>query len=113
MIENKDYKPGVGVLVSPLNDVCVVGDAPRSVGFEVLTIVQKATRTETLSAIYEFAWKLSAAGPEAVGSCTTPVTASRREVRTCRASLLGKWLSTARNGSHWLVQCDKLMTGPS
>ena len=34
LIGNKDYKPGVGALVNPLNDVRVMGEALR--GFEVL-----------------------------------------------------------------------------
>ncbi|MGP0088646.1 MAG: SUMF1/EgtB/PvdO family nonheme iron enzyme [Xanthobacteraceae bacterium] len=67
VIGNKDYKPGVGALVNPLNDIRVVGDALKSVGFELLTPVQNATRTEMLSGVYEFASKLKAAGPEAVG----------------------------------------------
>jgi uncharacterized caspase-like protein len=40
VIGNKDYKLGVGALVNPLNDIRVVGDALKSVGFELLTPVQ-------------------------------------------------------------------------
>jgi len=36
LIGNKDYKPGVGALVNPLNDVRLVGEALKVVGFEVL-----------------------------------------------------------------------------
>ena len=36
LIGNKDYKPGVGALVNPLNDVRVMGEALKAVGFEVL-----------------------------------------------------------------------------
>jgi Caspase domain len=36
LICNKDYKPGVGALVNPLNDVRVMGEALKAVGFEVL-----------------------------------------------------------------------------
>ena len=33
LIGNKDYKPGVGALVNPLNDVRVMGEALNAVGF--------------------------------------------------------------------------------
>ena len=33
LIGNKDCKPGVGALTNPLNDIRVVGDALKSVGF--------------------------------------------------------------------------------
>jgi hypothetical protein len=36
LIGNKDYKTGVGALTNPLNDIRIVGDALKSVGFEVL-----------------------------------------------------------------------------
>ena len=67
LIGNKDYKPGVGALVNPLNDVRVVGEALKAVGFEVLKPVHNATRTTFLLATHEFAAKLKAAGPDAVG----------------------------------------------
>jgi formylglycine-generating enzyme required for sulfatase activity len=67
VIGNKDYKSGVGALTNPLNDIRVVGDALRSVGFEVLKPVENATRDGMLSAIYGFASALKAAGPDAVG----------------------------------------------
>jgi len=52
VIDNKDYKSGVGTLTNPLNDIRVVGDALRSVSFEVLKPVENATRDGMLSAIY-------------------------------------------------------------
>jgi hypothetical protein len=67
LIGNKDYKPGVGALTNPLNDIHVVGEALKSVGFEVLMPTQNGTRTAMLRAVYEFAGKLKAAGPDAVG----------------------------------------------
>ena len=67
LIGNKDYKPGVGALVNPLNDVRLVSQALTSVGFEVLKPMQNATREAMLVAIHEFASKLKAAGPGAVG----------------------------------------------
>jgi uncharacterized caspase-like protein len=67
VIGNRDYKAGVGPLSNPLNDIRLVGDALRSVGFEVLKPVQNATRSEMLQAIYAFASALKNAGPDAVG----------------------------------------------
>src|SRR5499426_3919229 len=67
LIGNKDYKVGVGSLTNPLNDIRIVGDALKSVGFEVLRPVQNAQRSPMLVAIYAFAAKLKIAGPDAVG----------------------------------------------
>jgi formylglycine-generating enzyme required for sulfatase activity len=67
VIGNKDYKSGVGALANPLNDIRVVGDALKSVGFDVLKPVENATRNEMLSAIYGLASALKDAGPDAVG----------------------------------------------
>jgi len=67
LIGNKDYKPGVGALVNPLNDVRVVGGALKAVGFEVLKPVQDGSRVVMLRAIHDFALKLKDAGPDAVG----------------------------------------------
>jgi len=49
LIGNKDYKPGVGALGNPLNDVRVIGDALKAVGFEVLLPVHNARRAEMCS----------------------------------------------------------------
>src|SRR5215831_539023 len=67
LIGNKDYKPGVGALVNPLNDVRIVGEALKAVGFEVLTPAQNVQRAQMLRALYELAAKLKAAGPDVVG----------------------------------------------
>jgi uncharacterized caspase-like protein len=67
LIRNKNYKAGVGSLTNPLNDIRVVGDAPKSVGFEVLKPVENAQRSAMLIAIHAFAAKLKTAGPDAVG----------------------------------------------
>lgn len=40
LIGNKDYKAGVGSLTNPLNDIRIVGEALKSVGFEVLKSAQ-------------------------------------------------------------------------
>jgi formylglycine-generating enzyme required for sulfatase activity len=67
LIGNKDYKTGVGALTNPLNDIRIVGDALKSVGFEVLKPVENAQRSAMLIAIHAFAAKLKVAGPDAVG----------------------------------------------
>jgi formylglycine-generating enzyme required for sulfatase activity len=67
VIGNKDYKASVGPLTNPLNDIRLVSDALRSVGFEVLKPVENGTREEILRRIYEFASVLKDAGPDAVG----------------------------------------------
>jgi hypothetical protein len=67
LIGNKDYKTGVGSLTNPLNDIRIVGEALKSVGFEVLKPVKNGQRSAMLIAIHEFATKLKAAGPDAVG----------------------------------------------
>jgi uncharacterized caspase-like protein len=67
LIGNKDYKPGVGALMNPLNDVRVMGEALKAVGFEVLKPAQNAKRADMLIAIHDFASKLKGAGADAVG----------------------------------------------
>ena len=67
LIGNKDYKAGVGSLTNPLNDIRIVGEALKAVGFEVLRPVENAQRSAMLIAIHAFAAKLKAAGPDAVG----------------------------------------------
>ena len=67
LIGNKDYKAGVGALTNPLDDIRIVGEALKDVGFEVLKPTQNATRAAMLRAILEFADKLKAAGPDAIG----------------------------------------------
>src|SRR5262245_40170789 len=67
LIGNKDYKAGVGSLTNPLNDIRIIGNALRSIGFEVLKPVENGQRSAILIAIHAFAAKLKAAGPDAVG----------------------------------------------
>ena len=50
LIGNKDYKPGVGALMNPLNDVRLVGEALKVVGFDVLKPAQNVRRAEMLHA---------------------------------------------------------------
>ena len=44
LIGNKDYKADVGALTNPLNDIRMVGEALKSVGFEVMRPVENAHR---------------------------------------------------------------------
>src|SRR5262245_23288538 len=67
LIGNRDYKPGVGALVNPVNDILLVGDALKAVGFEVLRPAQNAKRADMLIAIHDFASKLKSAGVDPVG----------------------------------------------
>src|SRR5215831_16535775 len=67
LIGNQDYATDVGPLKNPLNDIRLVGAALAKVGFEVMTSVQDANRGRILYAAHDFAGRLQAAGPEAVG----------------------------------------------
>ncbi len=67
LIGNKDYKPSVGQLINPFNDIKLVGDALKSVGFEVLNPIKNATRAEMLEALENYAARLKRAGPSSVG----------------------------------------------
>ena len=67
LIGNKDYRAGVGSLINPLNDIRVVGDALKAVGFEVLKPVENAQRAAMLLAVHAFATRLKAGGSDAVG----------------------------------------------
>jgi uncharacterized caspase-like protein len=57
----------LGALANPLNDTRIVGEALKSIGFEVLKPVQNARRADMLIAIHAFAEKLRSAGSDAVG----------------------------------------------
>src|SRR5215467_13522985 len=67
LIGNKDYKAGVGSLANPLNDIRIVGEALKSVGFEVLEPAKNANRATMLRAIHGFAARLRDSGADAVG----------------------------------------------
>jgi Caspase domain len=67
VIRNRDYKASVGPLANPLNDIRLVADALKSVGYEVLHPTENASRIDMLRAIYGFASALKDAGPDAVG----------------------------------------------
>ena len=67
LVGNQDYKRGVGKLVNPLNDIRIVGDALRKVGFDVLEPVKNGTRIDILDALQRYTDKLKDAGPNAIG----------------------------------------------
>ena len=67
LIGNQDYKPGVGKLVNPFNDIKLVGDALRAVGFDVLKPVKNATRADIFEALDAYTARLSKAGAGAIG----------------------------------------------
>src|SRR5262249_16843389 len=67
LIGNQDYKPGVGALANPLNDIRVVGEALKSAGFQVMAPVANGTRAAIVLAVIDFAAKLKATGPNAIG----------------------------------------------
>src|SRR5262245_11449306 len=66
VIGNKSYSPGVGALVSPLNDARLVADALTEIGFKVVT-VQDGDRTAMLREVSRLAANLGGAGPDAIG----------------------------------------------
>ena len=66
LIGNKDYKQGVGALGNPHNDVRIVAEALKTIGFEVLKPVENASR-----ALGQTRW----------ASSTTPVTVSHPRAR--------------------------------
>jgi uncharacterized caspase-like protein len=51
LIGNKDYKFRVDALVNPLNDIGLVGQALKTVGFKVMRSIQNAARATMLIAI--------------------------------------------------------------
>lgn len=67
LIGNQDYKPGVGKLVNPFNDIELVGNALRKVGFDVMKPVKNATRADMLEALDNYATRLKSAGSDAIG----------------------------------------------
>jgi len=67
LIGNQEYKPGVGQLKNPLNDVRIVGEALKEIGFEVLKPVRNATRIDMLDALERYTTRLREAGDNAVG----------------------------------------------
>lgn len=67
LIANQGYSKSVGPLVNPHNDIELVGNALRAIGFEVLTPVKEARRAQMLAAVSAFTTRLRAAGSGAIG----------------------------------------------
>jgi hypothetical protein len=67
LIGNKDYRPEIGPLKNPQNDISFVGEALRVAGFTILDPVHDATRSKILGAVRQFAERLRMAGQNAVG----------------------------------------------
>ncbi len=67
LIGNQKYAHAVGPLDNPSQDIRLVGDALKSIGFELQPIVEDGTRDQIMLAIVEFAEKLKEAGPDAIG----------------------------------------------
>ncbi|PPD31300.1 MAG: hypothetical protein CTY20_00745 [Hyphomicrobium sp.] len=69
LIGNKGYNDKVGPLKNPHNDVKIVANALRSIGFKGgdIVAVTDRKRSEILVAVRQFANRLAAAGPAAIG----------------------------------------------
>ena len=77
LIGNQGYAAEIGPLKNPHNDIRIIGTALAQVGFSVGTPVRDASREQILIAVHDFADRLKAAGPGAVGFLYYPATASR------------------------------------
>jgi len=67
LIGNQGYAAEVGPLRNPYNDIRLVGTALAQVGFDIGTPLRDASRKQILLAVYDFAERLKAAGPGAIG----------------------------------------------
>lgn len=67
LIGNQAYQEGVGALKNPINDITLVGEALKRVGFQVLEPVTDGSRADILIAVNDFAAKLAEAGDDAIG----------------------------------------------
>jgi uncharacterized caspase-like protein len=67
LIANQSYAADIGPLANPHNDIRIVGTALAQVGFQVAPPVKDATREQMLLAVHDFAERLKAAGPDAIG----------------------------------------------
>src|SRR5215470_10402618 len=66
LIGNQGYKPAVGGLDNPHNDISIVGNALTQVGFNLLPTRKDATREEMLIAVHQLAEELRKAGRDAI-----------------------------------------------
>jgi uncharacterized caspase-like protein len=67
LIGNQGYPREVGPLKNPHKDVRIVAAALTKIGFETIDPVRDASREQTLYAVHDFADRLRAAGPGALG----------------------------------------------
>jgi uncharacterized caspase-like protein len=67
LIGNQAYDASVGALKNPHNDIALVEKALAGQNFEILPPVKDARRSAILGAVRDFAGRLRAAGPGAVG----------------------------------------------
>jgi esterase/lipase superfamily enzyme len=67
LIGNRGYQPGIGQLKNPHNDIELVANALRKIGFRVLPPLKDATREKLLSSVLDLAETLKEAGTDAVG----------------------------------------------
>jgi hypothetical protein len=67
VIGNQSYRPSVGVLKNPHNDIALVAGALQKQGYIVLPPVRDARRSTILVAVRELVAKLNSARPGAIG----------------------------------------------
>ena len=67
LIGNQGYAAEIGPLRNPHNDVLFVGAALARLGFNIGSPLRDANREQILLAVHDFADRLRAAGPSAVG----------------------------------------------
>ena len=123
VIGNLKYKPDVGPLKNPYNDIRIVGDALKASGFAVLEPVRDGTRAQILRAVRVFADQLKAAGPEAVGllyysghgaaigsqNYLIPIDVEKPDAATLadggvlQSEIINRLIETAPQAAHYLV----------
>jgi formylglycine-generating enzyme required for sulfatase activity len=67
LIGNRGYQPAVGELKNPHNDIELMGGALKAIGFQNPTLMKDARRSQILVAVRQYAARLAAAGPGAIG----------------------------------------------
>src|SRR5262245_60074350 len=67
LIGNKNYQPAVGALKNPHNDIEVISAALDAIGFKDRITHKDLRRGQLLVAVSQYAARLAAAGPRAIG----------------------------------------------
>lgn len=69
LIGNEDYKPEIGRLANPLNDIRLVANSLRQIGFaeQDIVLVKNGSRKDILRAVEGHVAKLESAGSDAIG----------------------------------------------